>query len=692
MLPRWSRTVCLFVAVFFALGLTLSRGEEPAAKAVVSSTTAPPASLLVLDGLGKGTAPLDGPWQFHLGDDPAWASPSFDDFFWAQITADQPWGLQGHASYTGYAWYRRHLTLSPAPGVPADVALLVPAVDDVYELYWNGVPIGHSGHMPPHWVAYAGVPSQTFGLGQARSGVLAVRVWKGPLFSTDDGTAGGFESVPIIGSANAIATARGNLEFEWLRRQQFRFALTFLYGLVALFSLFTWFRDRKEWVLFWMAMYTSCLVSELFLGGLRLHLSFAVLTCFSQIEISIREMSLWFLLLWLLQLQDNRRIVVLVRKAALISVTASTLDGILVFLYPSIFNEITIQLVDAALTPLVIFFEAMPLLLVGYAFLRRKPLDSARWVVAAVTFCNGMVYFIQNIAVQGVRYTHWTFGDKISAPLFHFGDNPINAILLLRTLLFFSILYAVIRYSIEHRRRTVALEQEYQSARELQRVLVPSSLPIIPGFTLTSAYRPAQEVGGDFFQVIPLETGSTLVILGDVSGKGLMAAMAVSLIVGAVRALADDYPSPARLLTLLNRRLCGRLQGGFATCVILHIDARCQCTVASAGHPAPFLNERELDLPGALPLGISPDVDYDESGFLVQIGDHFSLYTDGLLEARNQAGELYSFARLERLFASHPSAAQATQAAVNFGQDDDITVLTLTRLAMAEESLALNFA
>ncbi|MGB7548250.1 MAG: PP2C family protein-serine/threonine phosphatase [Terracidiphilus sp.] len=223
-------------------------------------------------------------------------------------------------------------------------------------------------------------------------------------------------------------------------------------------------------------------------------------------------------------------------------------------------------------------------------------------------------------------------------------------------------------------------------------MLVPSSLPVVPGFTLTSAYRPAQEVGGDFFQIIPLEGGSTLVILGDVSGKGLMAAMAVSLIVGAVRALADDYPEPARLLTQLNRRLCGRLQGGFATCVILRIDPNCACTVASAGHPAPFLNDRELDLPGALPLGISHDVAYEEAIFSVQAGDHFSLYTDGLLEARNQAGELYSFARLERLFAARPSAAQATQAAVNFGQDDDITVLTLTRLAIGEDTLALHLA
>ena len=686
MLPRCLRFACLILATAFALGATLSRAEQP------HIATAPPASLLVLDGLGKGTAPLDGPWQFHPGDDPAWASPSFDDFFWSQISADKPWGLQGHASYTGYAWYRRHIALSSAPGTAADFALLIPAVDDVYEMYWNGVLVGHLGHMPPHWVSYSSLPAQTFGLGQARSGVLAVRVWKAPLFSTDDGTAGGFESAPSIGSPQAIATVKGNLEFEWLRRQQFRFALTSLYSIVALLSIFAWFRDRKEWVLFWMAIYASNLVAELFLGGLRLHDSYAVLTCLSQIEISLREMSLWFLLLWLLQLQDNRKLVVLVRKAALISVTASTLDGLLIFLYPTVLGEVKVQIVDAALTPLVIFFEALPLMLVFYALFRGKPLDSARWVVAGFAVGNGLIYFVQNIAVQGVRYTHWTLGDKIAAPLFHFGDNPINLILLFRTLLFFSILYAVIRFSIDHRRRTIALEQEYHSARELQRVLVPSSLPVIPGFTLTSAYRPAQEVGGDFFQIIPLDGGSTLVILGDVSGKGLMAAMAVSLIVGAVRALADDYPSPARLLTLLNNRLCGRLQGGFATCVILRIDANCDCAVGSAGHPAPFLNGRELDLPGALPLGISPTVAYEESTFSVQIGDHFSLYTDGLLEARNQAGELYSFARLERLFATHPSAAQATQAAVNFGQDDDITVLTLTRLAIVDESLALNFA
>ncbi|HUX45776.1 MAG TPA: SpoIIE family protein phosphatase [Terracidiphilus sp.] len=686
MLPRKLGFTVLLTAALFALGsVTLRADSSP-------KVAPPPASVLTIDGLGKGTAPLNGPWQFHLGDNPAWSSPAFDDYFWSALSADKPWGMQGHESYTGYAWYRIHLDIHSAPGASPDLALLLPGIDDVYQIYWNGQEIGHLGHMPPHWVWYSSVPAQTFGLGRATSGVLAIRVWKSPLYSTDPGTGGGFQGVPIIGSPQAIAQAKGNLDFHWLSRNQFQFALSSLYGLTAIVCFFFWYRDQKQWLLFWMAMYSTCLVAELFLGGLRLQISTAALVCVTQTEISIREMSLWFLLLWLLKLQDNRRLVVLVRKAALVSVTASTLDGLLILFYPTLLSAVTTQIIDALITPAIIFFEALPIIIVAYAFLRGKPLESARWIVAAVAFLNGMLYFLQNIASQGVRFTHWTLPDKMHEPLFTFAGNPIQITLLFRTLLFFAILYAVTRFSLEHRRRTTVLEQEFQSARELQRVLVPSSLPIIPGFTLTSAYRPAQEVGGDFFQIIPLESGPTVVVLGDVSGKGLMAAMAVSLIVGAVRALVEEHPAPAELLTLLNRRLFGRLQGGFATCVIMRLETNGDCVVSSAGHPAPFLNDREMELPGALPLGIAHDVQYEESVFQLEVGDRFSLYTDGLLEARNQAGELYSFARLERLFAGHPSAAQATQAAVNFGQDDDITVLTLTRLATGEDGLALNLA
>lgn len=162
--------------------------------------------------------------------------------------------------------------------------------------------------------------------------------------------------------------------------------------------------------------------------------------------------------------------------------------------------------------------------------------------------------------------------------------------------------------------------------------------------------------------------------------------MTVSLIVGSVRTLAKFVPRPGELLAELNQRLSGRLQGGFTTCLALLLARDGRCVVASAGHPAPFLNERELTLPGALPLGILPGATYQETAFQLREGDHFSLYTDGLLEARKASGEIFSFERLDALFSTRPGAAEATEAAVRFGQNDDITVLTLTRLATGQQS------
>jgi len=92
------------------------------------------------------------------------------------------------------------------------------------------------------------------------------------------------------------------------------------------------------------------------------------------------------------------------------------------------------------------------------------------------------------------------------------------------------------------------------------------------------------------------------------------------------------------------------------------------------------VNETELKFPGALPLGLGPSVVFEEVRVQLRELDQLALYTDGLLEARSQSGELYSFDRLKTLFSGRPTADQAAQAAVNFGQDDDITVLTLTRL------------
>jgi Stage II sporulation protein E (SpoIIE) len=654
------------------------------------------AAPLTIDGLGKGVAPLDGPWQFHLGDNPAWAAPGVDDATghdgWEQLTATAPWGTQGHAGYTGYGWYRRQLNITPAPGTSPDVSLLIPQIDDVYELYWNGVPVGHLGNFPPRVDPLLLLPPQAYSLGPARSGVLAVRVFKLPSMSTDDGTPGGFEGLPLVGSPEGIATSEDALRYHQLSQRQFLFGLILLYGLASVLSFIAWLRDRKQWLLFWMAAYTLMPILEQVLIGIGLPISGIWLTWMIQTSIAVRELCQWFLLIYLLQLNGYPRLVRLVRIGAWIGVLVGFVDGALAFAYRFEFPAVPVQVADAVLTSFILPLELVPIILVIYAIVRRQRLDPARWLVAILALLNGSWYSFSNIVDQGTRFTHWTLGARMAQPIFTVLGSSMSMQLLLRTLLFLSIVYAVIRYSMAYQQRQTSLEREFQNARELQQILVPETLPAIPGFTLTSAYRPAQEVGGDFFQIIPLEgaqQGSTLIVLGDVSGKGLKAAMTVSLIIGAVRTLAKFAPQPAQMLVEINQRLHGRLQDGFATCIVLLLHADGRCSLSSAGHPGPYLNERELELPGALPLGLDTATIYQQVEVQLREGDHFSLYTDGLLEARSPSGELYGFERLQVLFGTRPSASQASEEAVAFGQEDDVTVLTLTRLAAGEASVTL---
>jgi phosphoserine phosphatase RsbU/P len=648
--------------------------------------------VLSIDGLGKGAAPIDGPWQFHLGDNLAWAAPLAVDndrnAGWEQITADKPWGEQGHPAYTGYAWYRKHVHLTKAPGAPADVAMLIQHVDNVYEIYWNGVLVGRNGHMPPNPTFPYSPPVQTFGLGPIRDGVLAIRVWKAPLLSFDTEKLGGFYAPPMVGSPTAIAALKAQSDYTWLRGRQYYFGMHALNAIAMVLSLLAWFRNRSQRVLLAMAAFSGAPVLVLFLVGLRIPFSFYFALGLLQPVLSIADISLWFLLLYLLKLDENPKLARFTLWLAILNLACTSLDGLLCTLNwtdPLLVGWV--QGTDGILTAIFTISEMYPLVLVAFAF--RKKLDSTRWLVAATASLAGMLSVIRIAVQQGARYTHWTLGEKIGAPLFSIYGNVFTAQVLADTLLLIAIVYAVYRYIQDSARLHSTMEQEFKSARELQQVLIPENLPELPGFAFTSAYRPAQEVGGDFFQIIPLEgkhAGSTLVLLGDVSGKGLKAAMTVSLIVGAARTLAKFAPQPAEMLNELNQRLFGRLSGGFVTCLVMRLSPDGQCAMASAGHPAPYLNKRELDLPGALPLGVLATAIYEERTIDLREGDHFALYTDGLLEARSANGEIFSFERLNELFATDPDASKATETAVNFGQDDDITVLTLTRLATREQS------
>ncbi len=374
MLPRLTRFPWLVVVAFLALGPKGSPAAENPASPAKSAPT------LVLSGLGEGLADLDGPWQFHPGDDPAWAAPSFNDSQWAQITADKPWGAQGYGSSAGFAWYRRHINIFQAPGVSPDIALLIPQVDDAYELYWNGALVGRNGTFPPHAFWYFTQPPQTFGLGHIDSGVLAVRVWKAALASSDAAEIGGFEATPVIGSSQAIAARKAAMDFKWLRSNQFEFGIDSLYVLVAVLSFLAWLRDRKQWLLFWMAGYTIIPLVRLILVGLRLPWSNDLGSGLLQPAIMVQDVSLWFLLLWLLKLQDSKKLVSLTRVIATIFCIALCLDGMVVLGWGSIRWTGFLQVTDALLTAIFTPLEAVPLIIVAAAVVQRKRLEPSRWL------------------------------------------------------------------------------------------------------------------------------------------------------------------------------------------------------------------------------------------------------------------------------------------------------------------------
>lgn len=644
------------------------------------------APVLAIEGLGKGTMPLDGPWQFHLGDDSTWAQPQTDDTGWEQLSPNKTWGAQGHPSYVGYAWYRKHVHLSLAPGADANVAMLIGHIDDVYEIYWNGLLVEKHGTMPPHGSFPYFPPVQTFGLGPVRDGVLAIRVWKAPLMSFDPDTLGGLTAPPILGAPMAIAAIKATADYTWLRSRQYYFGIHALDGLLCVLCLLAWLRNRSRRVLLAMAAFSGSPLGSLFLVGMRLPIPFDAAIGWEQPVLSLADIGLWFLLLYLLKLDDNPRLVRVTQALAIVSLTATSMDGGLSFAdWASPFFAPWIQAADGILTAVFTTAQMYPLVLVSFAF--HKRLELSRWILAIAACTDGMLNVLRIALQQGSRYTHWTLGNVIGGSIFTIYGNVFNAQILADTLLLIAVMYAVYRYIQEAARRQSSMEQEYKSARELQQVLIPETLPSLPGYAFSSSYKPAQEVGGDFFQVIPLEgkdAGSTLILLGDVSGKGLRAAMTVSLIVGAARTAAKYVQNPAGILAELNARLLGRMQNGFATCLALRLDSDGKCVIASAGHPAPYLNKKEITLPGALPLGLLADAAYVEIAAELREGDRIALYTDGLLEARGANGEIFSFERLDALFANGPDAAGATKAAVDFGQDDDITVLTLTRLGRGE--------
>jgi hypothetical protein len=225
------------------------------------------------------------------------------------------------------------------------------------------------------------------------------------------------------------------------------------------------------------------------------------------------------------------------------------------------------------------------------------------------------------------------------------------------------------------REEQMRLQSEMEAARHLQEVLLPSRLAQMPGFQVEAAYHPATEVGGDFFQLFPAVNDSLLVVVGDVSGKGLKAALLVSLIVGSLRSRRSD--EPAQVLAQLNDALIGQSEGGFTTCCCALFSPDGTLDIANAGHLAPYRNGAEIQTLPGLPLGVVRDTNWDKTRITLEPGDRMVWMSDGVLEARDKKRALLGFESAQEL-ASRP-ASEIARTAQEFGQEDDITVVSITR-------------
>ena len=604
-----------------------------------------------LTDLRSGLADVGGGWAEEKGDNLAWAQPGFDASAWRPADLDN----LGPAE-PGWHWFRKQLDLGPEGG---DVWLLLEGGEGTYEVYVNGARVaGASLHSA--FNVYRPT-EQVFELEDSRGDYTIALRTRAPANYRE-------YELPLFLSASMGSQAPTEYERAALRAGR-------LYGVwpslainlllcaagIGAFFLFLGQRGRREYL--WLSLYLFVL--GLANGLWNLQQSGAAPT-WCNVLVSDPLIYVYTIL----QIEFTFSFVGKRTSRALRAYQA-------VLLLPWIcaglcWNNLlplnTYALLEAGITiPAAVTLTA--LLLVWY----RRGNREAGWLILPSLLPLAM----------GGLYDLGTASIVLGWQRFDFLDSSIAAGVLelqptdLANLLFLVAIAVVMFFRFARVSREQAhAEAELEAAREVQRRLVPPAADT-PGFRIESAYRPAAQVGGDFYHVRALKDRSLLVVLGDASGKGLPAALGVSAIIGALRAMPDL--APGLLLAALNRGLSGHAQSGFVTCCALRVAEDGRAALANAGHLPPYCNGRELESRPGFPLGIVADAEYEEVMLRLQPGDTLTLLSDGVVEARDKAGELFGFERTQVM--SGRTAEEIAEAAQAFGQEDDITVLTLRREA-----------
>jgi sigma-B regulation protein RsbU (phosphoserine phosphatase) len=613
---------------------------------------------------------LNSPWLFHPGDDPSYAQPDFDDAQW--ITFDPHTDIKNivKASHPDVVWYRLHVKVRAEE---SGLALREYNLSHAFEIYVNGELLMASGRIAPYSPdtlsarMLARIPDRMLATGSL---VIALRVFisppewgaQGPGFSAGN-MAIGQESTLYSDDWLAII---GEHSLDWLDH-----VLNVCLGVVAL-ALFAAQRRNTEYL--WIAAAGLVTLLEMpqpvISAFTNIALHWQVLTALLRLAMPYVLTALYFSFV-------HQRIGWRWRIFLLIAGLTNTFGGLQGVLFTS---STPIQLFSNL--PVVVLFSVILPIVLGIHW-RRGNREAGILLIPIVFFSLyiyaemgfGGLYQIPGWRDFALKWLNTI--DRFPAGPFSISLNGLSSILSVLSL----ALIMLIR-STHQSRRQATLEAELVAAQEVQKVLLPEHREVVPGFTVDSIYEPAQQVGGDFFQILPADDGGLVIVVGDVAGKGLPAAMLVSVLVGAISGLSEHTQDPAELLAGLNERLAGRAGGGFATALAVHIAADGHVTAANAGHLSPYLDGREIELTGALPLGVMSGAVYETREFHLPAGSRLTFYSDGVVEAMNPRGELFGFERAKQL--STQPAAKIAETAKSFGQEDDITVVTITR----EEAVA----
>ena len=653
----------------------------------------PPKSAALIT-FGEFAEPLSGPWKFQIGDssvDPAtgqmlWTEPDFDDSAWASMDLTPPpasynassgsaafvpgWTARGYGAIAGYAWYRLHLMVRNHPDPSSDqLALMMPArIDDAYQIYANGQLIGEFGHFNAGGVTYYQGQSRAFLIPSGmRDGslTLAIRLYMAPSSVAIKPEAGGLHAPPVLGQAPVIlAMTNLSRHVTLLFASSFAVEAVILIFVVCLVLVLYWL-DRTEKSYLWLGLecstillYSYTLVSMETSERLSQTSAHQILAIAGAV---VPVFWILFFAVWFRLARINRLHRIVWPLALLDYLCSAT---VLPPLYSWMIHVGApgwmFSLNQFSDTPLVVV-----LVWVGYLGIRHNRSEGLLALPAVLLVAAGHVQWVFNALHLPAGFQ--PFGIDV-----HFYQLGTMAALIMFTVRLLQ------RFFLGQRERD-QLQQEMEQARQVQQILVPDAMPVVPAFTIESEYRSARHVGGDFFQILPGLDNSLLLIIGDVSGKGLKSAMLVSMIVGAIRVVVDNAQEPLKILEDLNRHMCGRIGQQFATCLVVRIAADGTCIVANAGHLAPYHNGCEVTLAGSMPLGLIEGADFEQVGLTLEPGGRLVMITDGIVEAKDAKQQLFGFERTMELVGRSHSAAEIAAVAQRFGQDDDITVLSLVR-------------